>query len=78
MQEAQAHRLNTGIQSLGGEDPSEKEMATRSSFLAWEERSLEGYSSWGHKRVGHNLVTKQQKDKKYSSCSAAKSYLTLL
>ena len=36
MQEAQAHGLNTGIQSLGGEDPSEKEIATRSSFLAWE------------------------------------------
>ena len=26
----------TRIQSLGGEDPLEKEMATRSSFLAWE------------------------------------------
>ena len=24
------------------------------------QRSLEGYSSWGHKRVGHNLGTKQQ------------------
>ena len=25
------------------------------------QRSLEGYSSpWGHKRVGHNLATKQQ------------------
>ena len=23
-------------------------------------RSLAGYSSWGHKRVGHNLATKQQ------------------
>jgi len=22
--------------------------------------SLEGYSPWGHKRAGHNLVTKQQ------------------
>ena len=26
----------TGIQSLGGEDPLEKEMATHSSILAWE------------------------------------------
>ena len=24
------------------------------------QRSLVGYSSWGHKRVGHNRVTKQQ------------------
>ena len=26
----------TGIQSLGGEDPLEKEMTTQSSILAWE------------------------------------------
>ena len=25
-----------------------------------EQRSLGGYSSWGHKRVRHNSVTKQQ------------------
>ena len=24
------------------------------------QKNLEGYSPWGHKRVGHNLVTKQQ------------------
>jgi len=24
------------------------------------QRSLLGYSPWGHKRVGHNVVTKQQ------------------
>ena len=24
------------------------------------QRNLEGYSPWGHKRVGHDLVTKQQ------------------
>ena len=24
------------------------------------QRSLVGYSPWGHKRIGHNLVTKQQ------------------
>ena len=38
-------------------------MATHSSILAWEipwTESLVGYSPWGHKRVGHNLVTKQQ------------------
>ena len=56
------------IQSLGWEYPLEKEMATQSSILAWEipwteelgQRSLVGYSSWGHKRVIHDLATKQQ------------------
>ena len=46
-----------------GEDPLEKEMATHSSTLAWEipwQRSLAGYSPWGHKRVRYNLATKQQ------------------
>ena len=36
-------------------------MATH-SILAWEshgQRSLVGYSLWGRKRAGHNLVTKQ-------------------
>ena len=48
---------------LGQEDPLEKEMASHSSILAWEihgQRSLAGYSPWGHKRVGHKLATKQQ------------------
>ena len=42
----------TWVQSLGGEDPLEKEMATQSSILAWKipwMRSLLGYSPWGHK-----------------------------
>ena len=41
-----------GVQSLGQEDPLEKEMATQSSILAWKsngQRSLVGYSPWGHK-----------------------------
>ena len=33
-------------------------MATRSSILAWE-IPWTGYSPWGHKRVQHDLVTKQ-------------------
>ena len=40
------------IQSLDGEDPLEEEIATHSSILAWEshgQRSLAGYSPWGHK-----------------------------
>ena len=38
--------------SLGGEDPLEKGMATRSSILTGEshgQRSLAGYSPWGRK-----------------------------
>ena len=41
----------TQLQSLGGEDPLEKEMATDFSVLAWEihgQRSLVGHSSCGH------------------------------
>ena len=43
----------TWVQSLGWEDPLEKEMATHSSgFLPRKfhgKRSLEGYSPWGSK-----------------------------
>ena len=49
--------------SLGQEDPLEKEMATHSSILAWEIPWTEepgGLQARGLKRVGHNLVTKQQ------------------
>ena len=53
----------TQLQSLGREDPLEKEMATRSSILAckipWTEEPS-GLQSIGLKRVGHNLATKQQ------------------
>ena len=28
------------------------------------QRSLVGYSPWGHKRVGHDLITKQQQGRK--------------
>ena len=41
------------VQSLGQEDPLEKEMETHSSILTWKipwtERSLVGYSPWGRK-----------------------------
>ena len=45
----------TGVQFLGWEDPLEKEMATHSSILAWEshwQKSLLGYSLWGHRESG--------------------------
>ena len=52
----------TWVQSLGRKDLLEKEMATHSSILAWEIPWTEEpgglHSPWGHKRVGHNLVTK--------------------
>ena len=49
--------------SLSQEDPLEKEMATHSSILAWRipwTEELGGLQSTGPKRVGHDLVTKQQ------------------
>ena len=51
------------VRFLGWEDPLEEEMATHSSILALEISQTEGlvvYSPWGHKRVWHNLPTKQQ------------------
>ena len=44
----------TLVQFLGQEDLQEKEMATRSSILAWRfhgQRSLVGYSPWGWKEL---------------------------
>ena len=41
----------TQVQSLGGEDPLEKEMATHSSILAWNSMDREawlGYSPWDY------------------------------
>ena len=52
----------TWVQSLGWEDPLEKEMATHSSILAWEIPWTEepgGLQSMESQRVGHDLVTKQ-------------------
>ena len=48
MQEPQ----ETQVQSLGWEDPLEEGMATHSSVFVWRihgQRSLAGYSPWGHK-----------------------------
>ena len=47
----------TGIQSLGQEDPLEKGMATHSLILAWIMPWTEepgGLQSMGLQRVGHN------------------------
>ena len=53
----------TPVRSLGREEPLEKEMATRSSTLAWEILWTEkpgGLQSMGSQRVGNDLATKQQ------------------
>ena len=47
----------TQVQSLGGEDTLEKEMATHSSILAWKTPWIEepgGLQSMGSQRVGHD------------------------
>ena len=47
----------TRVQSLGREDPLEKEMATHSSILAWKIPWTEEpgrLQSLGSQRVGHN------------------------
>ena len=47
----------TWVQSLGGEDPREKEMATHSSIFAWRIPWMEepgGLQSTGSQTVGHD------------------------
>ena len=53
------------VQSLGGEDPLEKEMETHSSMLAWEIPWKEEPSGlWGHQEsdmtehTAHNFIEK--------------------
>ena len=68
----------TWVQSLGWEDPLEKEMATHSSILAWRIPWAEepgGLQSKGSQRVGHNWVTftftyPSGSEGKESACSA--------
>ena len=52
---------DTQVQSLGQEDPLEKEMAIHASILAWripwtEEPGV--LQSMGLQRIGHDIVTK--------------------
>ena len=61
MQESQ----KTRVQSLGQEDPPEKEMATYPSILAWRIPWTEepgGLQSMGSHRVGHDWVTEHDCD----------------
>ena len=53
----------TQVQSLGGKDPPEKEMATHSSILAWEIPWTEEpgrLQSIGLQRVGYNCACMQK------------------
>ena len=61
----------TQVRVLGQEDPLEKEMATHSRILAWENpkdrgawqatvHGVGGYSLWGRRRVRHDRTTKAQ------------------
>ena len=57
------------VQSWGGEDSLEKEMATIPVLLPGKfhgQRSLGAYSTWGH-RVGHNCATENVCARAYSS-----------
>ena len=63
----------TQVQSLGQEDPLEKEMATHSSILAWRIPCIEEpgrLQSMGSQRVGHDWVISLQ-----SPCSTSQSII---
>ena len=52
----------TWVRSMGREDSLGKEMTSTPLSLLGKshgQRSLAGYSPWGHKGVGHDFVTKQ-------------------
>ena len=54
---ADAGDTRDAVQSLGGEDPLEEEMATHSSILAWRipwTKEPGGLQSMGLQRVGHD------------------------
>ena len=58
------------IQSLGWEDPPEKEWHPTPVFLPVRphgQRSLVSYSPWGCKRVRHELMAKQEEEKSRAS-----------
>ena len=60
MVESLPEELKTQIQSLGWEDPLEKEMETHSSILTWKISRMEEpgrLQSMGLQRVGHNPTT---------------------
>ena len=53
---ASAGDVEMWVQSLGWEDPLEKEMTTHSSILAWEIAWLSGLQSIALRRVGDDYA----------------------
>ena len=75
----------TQFRPLGWEDPLEKETATHPSIPPGKsqgQRSLVAYSPWDPKRTGHDLATKQQRERLivlYSFlCLSSQSFKLLL
>ena len=71
----------TQVQSLGGVEPLEKEMATHSSILAWEIPWTEepgGLQSMGSQRVRHDLATKPYKTGKITLLDLYFSHLLFI
>ena len=69
---AMQETLETWVQSLGQEDPLEKEMTTHSSILAWKkpsygQRRLVGYSPRGRKESDTTECLNTGKHTGYSS-----------
>ena len=60
----------TWVQSLGREDPLEKDMATHSSLLTWKiswTKEIDGlYSPWGHKEL--DMTEQLTHRTQYSAC----------
>ena len=69
----------TWVQSLGPEDPLEKEMATHSSILAWQTPWTEkpgGLQSMESQRVGYDLTT-EHNNNEHEKVFAIKIFLNL-
>ena len=61
----------TWVQSLGQDDPLEKEIATHSSILAWKTPSI------GSQSVGHDLAMEKQRGLSRSRCSGYEESLII-
>ena len=74
------------VQSLGQENPLEKEMATQSGILAWEipwTENLVGYSPWGCKELDmtQQLTSssqQQRRDRNSSSIALLNHYIAFI
>ena len=51
------------VGSMSGSGVSFEEHSNILTRKSGGQRSLTGYSPWGHKRAGHDLATKQQQNK---------------